>query len=120
MVEQYFHKLLEAERAAHEAILENLKKKNRELASVNKQLKEANKNLCELIQQFGITPQKNFTHQPVKSKERSLKNDSGKNFAEDKSLFDLSKLHAIGCGNEEFIQKWYRYLSAKPLLLLSR
>ncbi len=105
MVKQSLHKLLEEERAAYKAILENLKKKNRELSFINKQLREANKNLIELVQQLDITQQKNFGHPMRKSKESSLKNGCRKNFAEDKPLYDLSKLRDVSRGNEEFIQK---------------
>ncbi len=105
MVKQSLHKLLEEERAAYKAILENLKKKNRELSSINKQLRETNKNLQELVQRLDITQQKSLRHPLSKSKESSLKNGCGKNLAEDKPLYDLSKLRDISRGNEEFIQK---------------
>jgi CheY-like chemotaxis protein len=51
MTDHSLYKLLEQERIAHKTILEDLEKKNQELFLINEQLKEANKNLEELVQQ---------------------------------------------------------------------
>jgi HPt (histidine-containing phosphotransfer) domain-containing protein/CheY-like chemotaxis protein len=50
MTDHSLSKLLEQERIAHKAVRENLEKKNQELFLINEQLKEANKNLEELVQ----------------------------------------------------------------------
>jgi HPt (histidine-containing phosphotransfer) domain-containing protein len=49
MIDHSVYKLLEQERIAHKTIRENLEKKNQELFLINEQLKEANKNLEELV-----------------------------------------------------------------------
>src|SRR3954453_6404651 len=49
MIDHSIYKLLEQERIAHKTIRENLEKKNQELFLINEQLKEANKNLEELV-----------------------------------------------------------------------
>jgi HPt (histidine-containing phosphotransfer) domain-containing protein len=98
MVEQSLYKLIEQERAAHKTIKANLEKKNEELSFINEQLKDANKNLQELVQHPDIMQQKNLRHPLRKAKK----------LADDKPLYDLSKLQAISRGNEQFIQKMLR------------
>src|SRR5262245_49832396 len=50
MTDHSLYKLLQQERIAHKTITEDLEKKNQELFLINEQLKEANKNLEELVQ----------------------------------------------------------------------
>jgi len=148
MTDHPLYKLLEQERIAHKTIRENLEKKNQELLLINERLKEANKNLEELIQQrteeiksiglwlyTDVTRRKqahDFVAQTATSakseqekyltkqleedelikliakwigNEGNLKSGVKKNIAKDKPLYDLSKLHTIGGGNEQFIRK---------------
>ncbi|HXL54895.1 MAG TPA: Hpt domain-containing protein, partial [Chitinophagaceae bacterium] len=59
-------------------------------------------------------------HPLSKSKESSLKNGFGKNFAEDKPLYDLSKLRDISRGNEEFIQKMLQVFTRESVIAVQQ